>query len=169
MQSGTNLLTSLGDLLHPNKRLQQQVLENISTWHHTPVYNILHGWLLTPWSRVLQKLTSSQLVKKFPAFYGTQRFITAFTSARHLSLYLARSIQSMPPFPIPEDLSYYYPPLGLGLQSGLFPSGFPIKILYAPLPSPPHTCYMPCLSHSSQFDHPNNIWWAVQIIKLLIM
>jgi hypothetical protein len=26
-------------------------------------------------------------VKKFPAIYGTRRFITAFTSARHLSLY----------------------------------------------------------------------------------
>jgi len=31
-------------------------------------------------------LTVSQLVKKFPAFNGIQRFITAFTSARHLSL-----------------------------------------------------------------------------------
>jgi hypothetical protein len=28
-----------------------------------------------------------QSVKKFPAFYGTRRFITAFTSARHLSLF----------------------------------------------------------------------------------
>jgi hypothetical protein len=29
-------------------------------------------YLLTPWSRVLvEKLTGSQLVKKFPAFYGT--------------------------------------------------------------------------------------------------
>jgi hypothetical protein len=38
--------------------------------------------LLTPWSRVLlEKLTGSQIVKKFPAFYGTRRFITAFTSA----------------------------------------------------------------------------------------
>ena len=27
-----------------------------------------------------------QLVKKFPAFYGTRNFITVFTSARHLSL-----------------------------------------------------------------------------------
>jgi len=28
---------------------------------------------LTPWSRVLtEKLTGSQLVKKFPAFYGTE-------------------------------------------------------------------------------------------------
>jgi len=44
-------------------------------------------YLLTPWSRVLlEKLTGSQLVKKFPTFYGTRRFITAFTSARHLSL-----------------------------------------------------------------------------------
>ena len=33
-----------------------------------------------------KKLTGSQLVKKFPAFYGTRGFITAFTSARHLSL-----------------------------------------------------------------------------------
>ena len=42
---------------------------------------------LTPCCTVLlQKLTCSQLVKKFPAFYGTRRFITAFTSARHLSL-----------------------------------------------------------------------------------
>jgi hypothetical protein len=26
---------------------------------------------------------------------------------------------------------------------------------------------MPRPSHSSRFYHPNNIWWAVQIIKLL--
>ena len=32
-----------------------------------------------------EKLTGPQLVKKFPAFYGTRRFITAFTKARHLS------------------------------------------------------------------------------------
>ena len=44
-------------------------------------------YLRTPWSRVLlEKLTGSQLVKKFPAFYGTRRFITVFISARHLSL-----------------------------------------------------------------------------------
>jgi hypothetical protein len=43
--------------------------------------------LLTAWSRVpLEKLTVLQLVKKFPAFYGIRRFLTALTSARHLSL-----------------------------------------------------------------------------------
>ena len=45
-------------------------------------------YLLTPYSTVLlEKLTSFQLVKKFPAFYGTRTFITAFTSVRHLSLF----------------------------------------------------------------------------------
>jgi len=34
-------------------------------------------YILTPWGRVLlEKLTCSQLVKKFPAFYRTRRFIT---------------------------------------------------------------------------------------------
>ena len=32
-----------------------------------------------------------------------------------------------------------------------------------------HTCYMPRPPYSSRFDHPNNIGWGVQIIKLLIM
>jgi hypothetical protein len=30
--------------------------------------------IFTPWSRVLEKLTVLQLVKKFPAFYGTRRY-----------------------------------------------------------------------------------------------
>ena len=38
----------------------------------------LRTYLLTPWSRVLlEKLTGLQLVKKFPAFFGTRKFITA--------------------------------------------------------------------------------------------
>ena len=57
-------------------------------------------YLLTPWSRVLlEKLTCFQLDKKFPAFYVARMFITAFTSARHLSLYWASSIQSKLPQP----------------------------------------------------------------------
>ena len=53
---------------------------------HGPI-NIRLPMLLTPWGRVLlQKLTGFQLVKKFPVFNGTRRFITAFTRAHHLSL-----------------------------------------------------------------------------------
>ena len=48
-------------------------------------YSLTHS--LTPWSTVLlEKVNGLQLVKKFPLFYGTQRFITEFTSAQHLSL-----------------------------------------------------------------------------------
>ena len=48
---------------------------------------VLPYLILTPWSRVLlEKITCSHLVKKFPAFYGTRKFITAFTRVRHLSL-----------------------------------------------------------------------------------
>ena len=35
---------------------------------------------------LLKKLTGFQLVKIFLTFYGTRRFITTLTSARHLSL-----------------------------------------------------------------------------------
>ena len=47
----------------------------------------------------LEKLTGFQLVKKLPTFHGTRRLIYAFTSARHLSLPWANSIQSIPPHP----------------------------------------------------------------------
>jgi len=44
-------------------------------------------YLLTPQSKVLlEKLIGSQLVKKFPEFYGNPRYITAVTSARYLFL-----------------------------------------------------------------------------------
>jgi hypothetical protein len=35
----------------------------------------------------LEKLIVSELLKKFPEFYGTTRFITVFTTAYHLSLF----------------------------------------------------------------------------------
>ena len=43
--------------------------------------------LLPPRSTaLLERLTGFHLVKILPAFYGTQQYITAFTSASHLSL-----------------------------------------------------------------------------------
>jgi len=99
---------------------------------------LAYAYLLTPWCRLLlEKLTGLQLVKKFPAFHGTRRFITAPTSVHHLFLSWASPIQSIYPHPTSWRsvliLSTY---LRLGLPSGLFPSGFPTKTLYTPFSSP---------------------------------
>ena len=90
----------------------------------------------------LKNLISFQLVKKFPAFYGTRRFITAVISARHLSLSWASSIQSISLHHTSWRSSLILScHLRLGLPSGLFPSGFPTKALYMPLLYPTHaTC-----------------------------
>ena len=95
---------------------------------------------LTPYSTVLlEKLTSSQPVKIFPTFYGTRWFINAFTTARHLSLSWANSIQSIPPHPTSwRSILILSSHLLLGLPSGLFPSGYCTKTLYTPLFSPIH-------------------------------
>ena len=61
-------------------------------------------------------------------------FITEFTRARHLSLYWARSIQSMPSHPNPwRSILLLSSHLHLGLPSGLFPTDFPTKTLYTTL------------------------------------
>jgi len=52
-----------------------------------------HTYLLTPWSRVfLEKLTRSAASQEIPLIFRTWRFITIFTSARHLSLSWVNSI-----------------------------------------------------------------------------
>jgi hypothetical protein len=54
----------------------------------------MYTYLLTPWSRVLlEKLTGFADSQEIRRIYGTRKFITVFTSVRHLSLSWARSIQ----------------------------------------------------------------------------
>jgi len=101
-------------------------------------------------SRVLfEKLTGPQLVKKFPTFYGTRRFITAFTRARHRSLSWAISIQSLPVHHIAwRSIKKLSHPL-LGLRIDFFPSGFYTQTLYAHLL--PHIC-VTCPAHFILLD-----------------
>ena len=102
------------------------------------IHTYTHIYLLTSWCRVLlEKLTGLQLVKKFPSFHGTRRFITALTSVHHLSLSWASPIQSIYPHPTYwRSILILSTHLRLGLPSGLFTSSFPTKTLYTTLSSP---------------------------------
>jgi len=60
---------------------------------------------------LLEKIIGSKLVKKFPTFYGTRRFNTAFTCAHHLPCPEPGRFNPCPHIPLPEDPSQYYPPI----------------------------------------------------------
>ena len=98
-----------------------------------------------------------QLVKKFPAFHGTPRFITALTSVRHLSLSWASPIQSIYPHPTSlRSILILSTHLRLGLPSGLLPSGFPTHTLYTPLSSPTW------ILHRIKNVSVQRIWWIAK-------
>ena len=92
-------------------------------------------YLLTPWSRVLlEKLTGSPVSQEIPRIFGTRRFLNVLTSARHLSLSWANSIQSSQPPPTSwRSILILSSHLSLGLPNGLFPSGFLTRTLCTPL------------------------------------
>ena len=89
----------------------------------------LADWqLINSYSRVLpEKLTCPKLLKQFPAFYETRKFITAFTIARHLSPSWTRSIQSMSPIWLLEDLFWYSSIYAWVFQMVSFPQVSPLK------------------------------------------
>ena len=114
--------------------LCHSVIENESCYQQDQI----NTYWLTPWSRVLlDKSTGSKLVKKFPAFYGTRRFISSFASARYLSQSRSNSIQTISPHSTSwRSIITLTSRLSLGLPIGLFPSGFSTKTLYTLLLPP---------------------------------
>ena len=102
-------------------------------------HNKLHVYLLTysMEQSPSEKLTGSAASQEIPCIFGARRFLTVPTSARHLSLSWANSIQSpqLPPTSWRSTLILSFH-LCLGLPNGLFPSGLPGRTLWTPLPSP---------------------------------
>ena len=87
-----------------------------------------------------------QLVKKFPEFHGTRKFITALASVRHLSLSWASPIQSIYPHPISwRSILILSTHLRLGLPVVSFPPVSPARPYTPPLLT--HTRHMPSPSH----------------------
>ena len=105
----------------------------------------------TPWCRVLlEKLTGLQLVKKFPAFHGTRRPITALTSVRHLSLSWASPIQSIYTHPTSWRSILISAHLRLGPPVVSFPPVSPPRPYTLPSPHPyaPHAQLTYLLTYS---------------------
>ena len=155
-------LTRWGDRPEELDLLSPLLLRLLYVWlWTTDFHHIRFTNLLTPCSRVLlDKLTCSQLVKTVPSFHGTQRFITAFTSTRQLSLSWTSSIQSILPHPTSwRSILILHSHLRLGLPSGLFPSGFLTKTLYTPLLSPIRaTCPTPHIHSLTIWRLTATIW-----------
>ena len=102
-------------------------------------------YLLTPWSRVLlDKLTPSQLVKKLPRILWNPKVNYRIYKCLLPIPVLSQINPVHAPIPPPEEPTWSLSPR------------FPHQnhVCTSPLP---HTFCLPCLSHPSQFDHPN-IW-----------
>ena len=114
-------------------------------------------YLLIRRSRGLpEKVTCPQLLKKFPAFPEAS---------------LPHSQQSVAyPYPEPAQSNpCSYPTSWISILTISSLKFSPPKLCMH-LSSPfPNRCHMPPPPLHSWLDHPNNIWWGVQSIKLLVM
>jgi hypothetical protein len=97
------------------------------------------------------------------AFYGTRRFITAFTRSRYLPLLWATSMKSMP--------SHFTSSLSVWILYLVY--AYIFQVVSFPQVSPPKPykhrpflslikCHKPHSLNFSQFYHTNNIWWGVK-------
>jgi hypothetical protein len=80
-------VTSSFEVNEPKFCMHLPLPSHVSHFTMSSIYYHHHYYLLTPWSRVLlEKLTGFAASQEIPRFYGTRKFITILTSARHLSL-----------------------------------------------------------------------------------
>ena len=122
----------------------------------------------TALSRVfLEKLTGPHLVKKFPPFYGTWKFITLFTRPPTCP-YL--DPDQFIPCSLVHFLNVHFNiilpsmPLSSRWYTSLrYPNQNPVCT--SPLP---HMCYVPHQSRFSLFHPLNKVWWEEWIVWLVV-
>jgi len=122
---------------------------------------------ITPRNRVvLGKPTVTQFVREFQAFCGAQGFIAISVGACCWSMSCATCIWSTTSHPSSLGsiliLSSQFC-LDFQVVSSLwvFCQTFFVHFLFLP--------HAACIAHLHSFDHPGNVWWSVQVLKLLIM
>ena len=118
-------------------------------------------YIFTTWSRVLlEKLTGSQLVKTFPAFYEPEGSLPHIHLPATCPFPHSNQFSPYPHIPLPEDPRFY----NLPIYAWIFQV---ISFSQVSRPKPVltshlfHTYYMSRPSYSSWFFfQPNNIWWG---------
>jgi hypothetical protein len=142
---------------HPSKPYKPKVHSDVITYtfylltystEHSPSWETNRFWTSQEFFRILWNSKDYYRIHKCPSPVPILSQIDPFHTP-HPTFW--RSILI---------LSSY---LCLNHRSGLFPHQNPVYTSNLP-----HTCCMPRPSHSSRFDHPNNISRRVQTVKLLI-
>jgi hypothetical protein len=105
------------------------------------------------------------------AFVETRTFITSFTSATNLSLSWGRClVHSFSSYLMKIHLNIIFPAKPrLSKRSRSLTSPYQNLVGLCSTSPVSHTCHMARLSRPSWFDQPNNIWWGIQSINLLII
>lgn len=121
---------------------------NYVIWHNSRIQRYLVGVWLTPRNIPFWAGKHAQLVKKFPTFNGTPRFIAVLTATRPPVPILGH----MNPIQLPETVFPYHQfniilASSLPLKSDLLPLSFPTHILYE-FSSPPCGLRAPPISSS---------------------
>jgi hypothetical protein len=100
----------------------------------------------------MEKLTGSAASQEIPRIFGTRKFITFFTIARHLSLSWANYIQSPQPLHTSwRSILMLFFHLRLGLPNGLFPPGF-LTTVWA-------TCYVYIITIINNYSMEQSPSW----------